>query len=109
MLGDVHSRADIACKSPVGVESWCAAVEHPSVLAVVPAYAVLHPEAFTTVERLFDRPQTVSDVVGMHRLAPTSAELSFERTSRELQPSAADVRAEFVGPRHPEHDRRAVR
>ncbi len=108
-LVDVDATADEAAEGALIVERGAAAVEHPSVGAVVATHPVLHLELRALRQREGVDAQATLEVVGVHDLGPAVTELLFQRPTREPEHGLVDEGAAPVRPGHPEQDRRNVR
>ena len=103
-LGDVHDRSDVAGQRAVRRQQRDAAIENPSILAVVPPEPVLECERLMRFERRVENLEAPRKVVRMNRLAPSVREHGLQRAAGERHPRRVDVGAAFVGVRHPNQD-----
>ena len=99
-LGDVETRPDVAEERAVGGEPGHAGIEHPSVFAIRPLQAVLHPEGLSAGPCGGVGCQTALQVVRVHAFRPAVADLVLQAASPELQPRLVEeVAALGRGPR----------
>src|SRR5260370_7174256 len=108
LLGYINTRADVAGKRAVGIESWRPDVVNQAKFAVVPSKPILHPEFLSAIKGLNVRSHAPRQILTMDALRPALAKLLFKGSAGEVQPGLAEVGAELVGPRHPDHHRSAI-
>ena len=108
-IRDVNRRADVAFKAAILEKPRRAGVEDPSILAVVPAEPILHPEGFTPIERVAIGLETARQIPGMHGVRPASSEDRSDRLADEIEPRAIDVGTALVRTGDPHHHRRRAR
>ena len=106
--GDVDAGADEAGELPVGAGEGLALVEHPAVLAVAPAEAVLHREGPAGIERRGVDLQAAGEVLGMDVLGPADAEFRLHRPADEVEPGLVAPGAALVRAGDPDQDRGVV-
>src|SRR6476620_3674274 len=95
-IRDVNARADITQKRTVDIEHRCTSVEHPAILAVLSAQAILHSERLPFVESILVNRQAVSEVLGMHCFYPTFAAFLFHCSSSEIEPAFVEESAALI-------------
>src|SRR6185503_6197369 len=87
-------------------EARRAAVEHPAVLAVAPAQAILDLEGLARVEGAHAGVEPAAQVLGVHALRPAVPGSFLGAAARERQPRRTSVRARQIRAHGPEHRRR---
>ena len=107
-LGDVDAAPDVAQERPVRGAPGDPVVQHPPILPVPPAHAVVDRERPPLAERPAALGEAAAHVLRVHALRPAIAELFFQRAAREVQPALVEERAPLLRIRHPDHDRRRV-
>ena len=101
---DVDAGTHVAQEKTVAGTHRCGAVQHPAVLAVVPAHAVLHFERLACVEGTHAAVEPAREVFGMHGAGPAVALCLVGAQAGEFEPRAAHVIAGHVRLRAPKHE-----
>src|SRR5215831_6188277 len=107
-IADVKARSDITCKSAVPIESRHTDVQDPTVLSVFTPKAILHFKGFTLIKRPGVRLQAALQVFAVDPFRPAVSQFCLNASACELQPWLIERIAQFVRPRHPDHDRCGV-
>src|SRR5215472_2994068 len=104
-LTDVNSRADVARKGSVSVESRHSLIENPAIFCVFSAEPILHPERLPPIERLCIGLKATFQVVSVDSLCPAISQFLVQGPTGELQPSLIEIGTEPVRAGHPDHYR----
>ena len=102
LLGDIHTRADIAGKRSVHFETRGALIVNPTVDTIPPTQPVLHREVPSRNEGFEVGMHAMRQVLCVHTFGPSRAQLLFHRAPRKLQPALVEEVAFPVRPRHPQ-------
>src|SRR5436189_4062792 len=108
-IRDVNARADITKKRTVDIKTRCTTIEHPAILAVLSAQAILHCERLSFVESSLVNRQAVREVLRVNAFGPAVTQFLIQSAASEFQPALIKEIAELVRTRHPDHDGRGIR
>src|SRR5208283_4758354 len=78
VLGDIDTRADIACEGTVRIKSGDTDIDDPTINTILPPEPVLHFKAFAPVKRVCVDLVARSHVLGMDGLNPSSSQLRLD-------------------------------
>src|SRR4029077_8974952 len=86
-IRDVNARADITQKPTVDIDPRCTSVEHPAILAVLSAQAILHSERLSFVESILVNRQAVREVLGVNAFGPAVTKFLIEMMTGKFEPA----------------------
>lgn len=107
-LRDIDAGADVAEELPFGVETGDAVTMDPSIFSVGAPPPVFLGKRLAGVKGRLIAIEAARKILRVHPFGPAVAKLLLRGTSGEMQPGLVEIGAQFVRPRHPDHDRGRV-
>src|SRR5258708_7512681 len=84
---DIDAGADIPEEGAVGRKTRRTDVQGPAVFAIPAAHTIFHLERFPGVERIPIDFQAAVEIVAMHALRPSIAQLLLQRAASKVEPA----------------------
>ena len=110
-FGDVEHRTDIAEKLAVRPEPRVSRIDHPAVVAVVPAQAIIAVKRQALLIRIHKHSPSPLAILGMNRVEPAEAILTeplLFTLAGKLVPPSREKRARAVRFGDPQHGRSGI-
>jgi len=107
-IGHIDSNSNVTNKGTILIKPRHSHVENPSILPVVPAEPILHPEFLSPIKGLRVGVETLLQMLRVDTFCPAGSKLGVHALPGEIQPRLIDVGAEFISAGLPDQHRSTI-